>query len=245
MMQQRDEMKTAFTLRLEEALARAGERGYLPATKNGSVTNKQLVAALSARGCKISEPGVWKWRNGGTLPDAEKMKVLSELLRVRAEWLAYGVEDPAPKTSDHNVAIPPVQPRNGKTYPLISWVSAGLWLEAVEPYCLNEIDIWPETTETVSEASFWLTVKGDSMTSPSGLSIPEGTLILVDPGKEAMNGSLVIAKRDRENEATFKRYVEDGDHKYLKPLNPQYRMQEIDNESRIIGVVVEAKLRLV
>ncbi|MGE9551590.1 S24 family peptidase [Erwinia amylovora] len=243
-MQQRDEMRSAFTLRLEKALARAGEQGYLLAGKNGSVTNKQLVAALSARGCKISEPGVWKWRNGGTLPDAEKMKVLCDLLNVRTEWLAFGVEDKMPAEPDHNVVLAPVQSRQGKTYPLISWISAGAWLEAVEPYCLSEIDVWPGTTETVSDASFWLTVKGDSMTAPSGLSIPEGTLILVDPEKEATNGSLVIAKRESENEATFKRYVRDGEYQYLKPLNPQYRMQPVDNECRIIGVVVEAKLRL-
>jgi SOS-response transcriptional repressor LexA len=66
-------------------------------------------------------------------------------------------------------------------------------------------------------------------------------MILVDPEVAATSGKLVIAKLTDANEATFKRYVEDGGHKYLKPLNPDYKMQEIHDDCRIIGVVVEAK----
>lgn len=128
-----------------------------------------------------------------------------------------------------------------RRFPLISWVSAGNWCEAVEPYQLQEIEVWPETTAHASERSFWLTVRGDSMTSPTGLSIPEGMQILVDPAIEATNGRLVVAKLDSENEATFKKYVVDAGQKYLKPLNPSYHMFPIDGNCRIIGVVIEAK----
>jgi SOS-response transcriptional repressor LexA len=50
-------------------------------------------------------------------------------------------------------------------YPLISWVSAGQWMEAVEPYHRRAIDNWYDTTVECSEDSFWLDVQGDSMTS--------------------------------------------------------------------------------
>ncbi len=79
------------------------------------------------------------------------------------------------------------------------------------------------------------------MTSPSGLSIPEGMLILVDTGKEPKNGSLVIAKLTEANEATFKKLVLDGGQKFLKPLNPQYPLMHINGNCKILGVVVEAK----
>ena len=79
------------------------------------------------------------------------------------------------------------------------------------------------------------------MTSPVGLSIPEGMMILVDPDIPATSGKLVVARLINANEATFKRYIEDGGRKYLKPLNPEYKMQEIHDDCRIIGVVVEAK----
>ncbi|WP_323116263.1 LexA family protein, partial [Klebsiella variicola] len=127
-------------------------------------------------------------------------------------------------------------------YPLISWVSAGNWCEALEPYHRKSIDKWYETTVHCSEDSFWLEVKGDSMTAPSGLSIPEGMVILVDPEVEPSSGKLVVAKIDTDNEATFKQYIVDAGNHYLKPLNPQYRMTAINGNCRIIGVVVDAKI---
>ncbi|MDU7377884.1 MAG: S24 family peptidase [Enterobacteriaceae bacterium] len=128
-----------------------------------------------------------------------------------------------------------------REFPLISWVSAGQWLEAVEPYKVEEIEEWPETTTHAGKNSFWLTVKGDSMTSPVGFTVPEGMIILVDPSKEAKSGKLVVAKLVNDNEATFKMYIEDAGRKFLKPLNPQYPITEIDGNCQIIGTVVDVK----
>jgi len=127
-------------------------------------------------------------------------------------------------------------------YPVISWVSAGAWSEAVEPYHRKSIDRWLETTVDCSENSFWLDVKGDSMTATAGLSIPEGMVILVDPEVEATNGKLVVAKLESDNEATFKKYVVDAGRKFLKALNPHWPMTEINGNCKIIGVVVDAKI---
>jgi len=131
--------------------------------------------------------------------------------------------------------------RETKGFPLISWVSAGQWLEAVEPYKLEEIDEWPETTAHAGENAFWLTVRGDSMTSPVGFTVPEGMIILVDPSKEAKSGKLVVAKLINDNEATFKMYVEDAGRRFLKPLNPQYPVTEINGNCQIIGTVIDVK----
>lgn len=128
------------------------------------------------------------------------------------------------------------------SYPVISWVSAGQWMEAIEPYHRKSIDRWYDTTVVCSEDSFWLDVKGDSMTSPVGLSIPEGAAILIDPEVEPINGKLVVAKLEGENEATFKKLVIDAGRRFLKPLNPQYPMLEVNGNCRIIGVVVDAKI---
>ncbi|WP_225321541.1 LexA family protein [Leclercia adecarboxylata] len=131
--------------------------------------------------------------------------------------------------------------RETKGFPLISWVSAGQWLEAVEPYKLEEIEEWPETTAHAGENAFWLTVRGDSMTSPVGFTVPEGMIILVDPSKEAKSGKLVVAKLINDNEATFKMYVEDAGRRFLKPLNPQYPVTEINGNCQIIGTVIDVK----
>ncbi|WP_406670508.1 S24 family peptidase [Raoultella terrigena] len=143
--------------------------------------------------------------------------------------------------SDRNVTFRGINEPQG-SYPVISWVSAGQWMEAVEPYHRKSIDRWYETTVECSDDSFWLDVQGDSMTSPVGLSIPEGAAILVDPEVEPINGKLVIAKLEGDNEATFKKLVIDAGRRFLKPLNPQYPMIEINGNCKIIGVVVDAKI---
>lgn len=129
-------------------------------------------------------------------------------------------------------------------YPLINFAIAGEWREKMESYNIKEVKEWPSTTKKVDKNSFWLRVKGNSMTAPSGLSIPEGMLILVDPSIKPTSNKLVIAKLKNDSEATFKKYVEDAGKKFLISLNPSWPIIEIDDSCTIIGVVVEAKLEL-
>lgn len=128
-------------------------------------------------------------------------------------------------------------------YPLINWDNVGEW-ENMESYNINNISEWPSTTKRVSKNSFWLRVKGNSMTAPTGLSIPEGMLILVDPSITPTSNKLVIAKFSNDNEATFKKYVIDSGKRFLVGLNPSWPIIEIDDNCKIIGVVVEAKWEL-
>ncbi|MCX8596773.1 helix-turn-helix domain-containing protein [Gilliamella sp. B3486] len=129
-------------------------------------------------------------------------------------------------------------------YPLINFAIAGEWRESMESYNTNDVKEWPSTTKMVDKNSFWLRVKGNSMTAPSGLSIPEGMLILVDPSIKPKSNKLVIAKLKNDSEATFKQYVEDAGKKFLVSLNPSWPIIEIDDSCTIIGVVVEAKIEL-
>ncbi len=162
---------------------------------------------------------------------------LANVLGVSVDWLVKG-------SGDANVTyVAPHKPR--QNYPLISKVQAGSWNEAVEAYTLRDIDHWYESDAHIQGQGFWLLVDGESMTSPSGLSIPEGTLVLFDTGREAVNGSLVVAKLTDSNEATFKKLIIDGAQRYLKGLNPSWPMIPINGNCRIIGVAIETKMRLV
>lgn len=158
---------------------------------------------------------------------------LAKALNVSPEYLKYGGDG-------SNVSYVGVK-ESKNHYPLVSWVSAGCWLEAIEPYRKDDIDEWPETTVDASGGSFWLRVKGDSMTSPVGFTVPEGMIILVDPEKDAVNGNLVVAKLENDNEATFKQYMVDAGRKYLKALNPHHPPTIINGNCRIVGVVVDIK----
>ena len=92
-------------------------------------------------------------------------------------------------------------------------------------------------------AAFWLVVVGDAMTAPSGISIAQDMLILVDPAVEAVPGKLVIARWPGSAEATFRKLIEESGQRYLVPLNPTYPKTLYTDECRIIGVVMQATMK--
>ena len=128
--------------------------------------------------------------------------------------------------------------------PLISWVQAGEWAEIVDTFQPGEADEWRETTANVGPHAFALRVQGDSMTSPAGISIPEGSVVIIDPDADYHNGSIVVAKLVDTQEATLKKLVIDGPNKYLKPLNPSYAPIPINGNCRIIGVAKKVEFDL-
>jgi SOS-response transcriptional repressor LexA len=76
------------------------------------------------------------------------------------------------------------------------------------------------------------------MTAPGKLSFPEGSIIVVDPSRGHDSGSLVIARFEASNEATFKRFEMDAGQSMLVPLNPAYPIIPIATQCQIVGVVV-------
>lgn len=124
--------------------------------------------------------------------------------------------------------------------PLISWVQAGAWSEAVDLYAPGDAEDWVACAASHGPRTFALRVHGDSMTSPHGLSVPAGNLIYVDPDQRGhvSSGSLVVARLCGSDEVTFKRFVRDAGRCFLQPLNPHY--PPIYDEFEIIGLVIGA-----
>lgn len=177
-----------------------------------------------------SQSRIGNYESGTRSVSVEDAEVIAKALGVATAELLFG--------DDYQGQYKP-----GVKFPLISWVSAGAWCEAVEPYNAQTVDEWYESDCHVVGDAFWLRVQGDSMTAPTGLSVPEGMLVLFDTGKEAVNGSLVIAKLTDANEATFKKLIIDGGSKYLKGLNPAYPLIPVDGNCKIIGVAVQMMMR--
>jgi SOS-response transcriptional repressor LexA len=163
---------------------------------------------------------------------------IADACGVSAIWIESGEGPMVLGDSDQPNVKNIVQPGQMFRYPVISWVSAGSWEEAVQPYPDGFSDKYEISDYDSKGPAFWLEVKGDSMTAPTGTSVPEGMLILVDTEADVKPGKLVVAKLPASNEATFKKLVEDGGIRYLKPLNPAYKMVECDENCRIIGVAV-------
>lgn len=127
--------------------------------------------------------------------------------------------------------------------PLISWVSAGHPKDVADPYQPGAAESWEEIEGPVSNLAFALRVRGDSMIAPDGTGFPDGSIIVVEPAREAKNKDFVIARFQNRDEATFKQYIIDGPNILLKALNPAYPTIVVNSDARISGVVTEAVMR--
>ncbi|WP_158784633.1 LexA family transcriptional regulator [Pantoea sp. BAV 3049] len=212
---------------------------YESKKKQLGITQYGIAEAL-----EISQGAVGHYLNGRIPLNLNVAAKFAEMLQISINDFSPRLARDASKLGLLSNVVFDSRYKSSPSYPLISWVNAGAWEEAYEPYTLEGIDEWYESDAHIEGAGFWLKVEGDSMTAPAGISIPEGTMVLIDTGREPKNGNLVIAKQDDANEATFKKLIIDGAHKYLKGLNPAWPMIPIGSNCRIIGVAVETKMRL-
>ena len=178
---------------------------------------------------------------------------MARLCGVNPEWLINGKGEMIPSIQKINPVgfdanVIENDERLSRFAPVISWVQAGNWKEAQQPYSVESADEWEQVSATDSANTFWLRVTGDSMTSPYGVSVPEGSLIKVDPEKPYFNGSFVVARVVNEAtghyEATFKKLVSDAGRQTLMPLNDRYDKISVSESCEIVGVVTEVRIKL-
>ncbi|WP_249213181.1 MULTISPECIES: LexA family transcriptional regulator [unclassified Tatumella] len=201
------------------------------------ILNLRSSHLASATGA--SKGTVSQWVNGGTEPSAKYISRLCEVLGVTERWLNDGglIEE----TTSNAYPGPDLRRR----VPLLSTVQAGHWREMIDG-TLGDVTEWIDTTAKVSSYSFALRVSGDSMSSPAGhgISIPNGSIVIVDPQIEPVNGKIVVARLRGTSEATVKKLVIDGPNTYLMPLNPLYMPIPVDTNCEIVGVCVRLEMAL-
>lgn len=123
--------------------------------------------------------------------------------------------------------------------PVISWVQAGGWKTVCDNYQPGDGEEWVSPSRQVSKCAFALRVHGTSMEP----EFREGDVIIVDPGIQHESGSLVVARLNGADEATFKKLVRDGDRTYLEPLNSRYQPLDITGRDVTICGVVRQVIR--
>ncbi|MFW9266749.1 LexA family protein [Pseudomonas sp. NR3] len=198
-----------------------------------------ITQVVLAERLGMSQGGVGHWLTKRRQPSLEDMnRVLQEL---GLEFLEVAMVIREPDTStDEGMAL--AQKYNPYfRYPVNDWHDIGAVHEGdLVGYGQPRYEL---TDYHAQGDAFWLVVVGDAMTAPSGLSIPEGMSILVDPAIEAVPGKLVVAKLPGSSDATFRKLIEESGQRYLVPLNPTYPKNPYTEHCRIIGVVVQATIR--
>ncbi len=209
--------KQAFALRLNKALNDIGwpNRGRVPKLKKFLRDDISLVA-------------IRKWLVGDSMPEMKRMGELSQITGKSVQWLLTGTD-----ASEANIEVSPVPVY---AVPLISWVSAGMLCSTGDVPSVEMAEDYLPSPVKVGSRAYALVVRGDSMTSSSGRSYPDGSIIIVDPDVEAVPPCRVIARIGEES--TFKELTKDTGQWFLKPLNPQYPTRVVDDSVHLCGVVL-------
>lgn len=168
-----------------------------------------------------------------------------EILTDVAEFFGLAPED---ILDSEPVEAPSVEPgpdfRNERTYPVISWVQAGEWTELCDNFAPGDAEEWKPCHKDLGKCGYVLRVKGKSMTAPPGepYTFPEGILLYVNAWAEPLPGQFVVVRRNKTQEATFKKYILVDGEPYLEALNPEWpnRYLKLNEGDVFCGVVMHA-----
>lgn len=184
----------------------------------------------------MSQGGIGHWLTKRRQPGIDDMNRVLQALGLDFLEVALVIREPAQEQDDEICLAQKYNPYF--RYPVSDWRDTAQVRDGERTQYRFELSDYH-----AQGAAFWLTVVGDAMTAPSGPSVAEGMLILVDPDVDAVPGKLVIAQWPHSSEAVFRKLSEEGGQRYLVPLNPTYPKSLFTDECRIIGVVVQATVK--
>ncbi|MFN4281180.1 MAG: LexA family protein [Alphaproteobacteria bacterium] len=212
-----------------------------PATLGARLRARREAVGLTqeklARQCGVSRAAVAQWEAGVTRPGLDNLVRAAKALDVWLSWLTAGDSS----LPDGPSPFPAAAAR--RRVPVIDYVRAGLWDAVADPYApgggLDDI----ATDLDLSPRAFALVVRGESMDP----EFRDGDKIIIDPEVAPQPGDFVVAKLERDDEATFKKYRPRGFDKAgapiieLVPVNPDWPtlMLDADHPGRVVGTLIE------
>lgn len=198
----------------------------------------ELSQAALAELVGVAQQSIFKIESGVTTKP-RNIIALANALECDPSWLLTG------RGIQSELQIPKAAMPLLKRVPIISNVQAGSW-KSILNNIADEINIeWQFTSAKISDDAFAMKVTGNSMTNPYGSpSIPDGSIVIIEPCSCPDNGKIVVATLNDEPEATIKKLEIDGPRKFLVPLNPKYDPIPINGNCRIVGFVKQVIMDL-
>lgn len=180
---------------------------------------------------------IQKWESGVSEPPLKKAHAIADLFGVDINDLTgSNIEDAETKLPSDAIPYAPTG-----MVPVLGRIPAGMPVLAEE-----HIEGYEPVDVPDPENYYWLRVEGDSMINAG---IQSGDLVLMRAQTYAENGQ-IVACRVNGDEATLKRFREQGDSIILLPENPAYEPRIVskkdfaDGYAGIVGVAIEIKRKL-
>ncbi|MGX8939628.1 LexA family protein [Symbiopectobacterium sp. Eva_TO] len=201
---------------------------------------KKYTQVTLGKSIGVTGVTVGYWEKDLNEPGGKALSKLAKALNTTESYLLYGT-DPGSVTMIHD---------SMHMVPLLSWDEAMAFIATGG----NEMPKNANNTATfvtASQRAFCVKIDDDTMVNPYGKpSIPQGSMIIVDPLVEPENGKIVAAIiSDSSNQPprsmmTVKKLVMDGFNNYLMPLNPRYDKILVTDACKIVGTVIGVQFAL-
>tara|TARA_B100000965_G_scaffold233547_1_gene195599 strand:+ start:459 stop:1208 length:750 start_codon:yes stop_codon:yes gene_type:complete len=207
------------------------------------VTDREMKSEL-ADACGIKYQSVKGWFDGTSKSiTAVNLAKIARRWNANLDWLITGQGQML--GAAHHIAEPQAPygddvspgPSVSGQIPIISYVQAGEFCEAEDPFEPGMADEWlPFRPPSAGPRAYGLKVEGDS----NDPRIRNGEIVIVDPDRAPDSGKFVVAKRHSDAKVTLKMIQYNEGEPFLKPGNPDWPepIIKIDGGWSICGVVI-------
>lgn len=194
--------------------------------KELGLTQEELANKLG-----VTRSAVAHYVQGTRHPPLKQVVKLAAILKVDPAWLQFG------KDQDTSVTTSQTSGKTSNRIPILDWHQARDFHTKSSKTKPNS---YLEYFNRYQNDCYALLIKGDSMVTPmgQGVSFNQGSYVVIDPDKSPVHGNFVITSTGNKKETVLRQYVEEGSIVYLKPLNPQYPLMQLERGTKIVGVVV-------
>ena len=196
---------------------------------------KELTQQDIAKIAGVSDKAVSSWENEARSPKLGSIQKICDHFNIDLKaFIDESNDEYNPSVKLPKEAIPYAPSHKA---PIVGSIPAGYPVLALE-----DIEGYADIPYSDEENYFFLRVKGDSMEP----KISTGDLVLIRRQNVADNGQIVAA-RVNGDEATLKRYKQQGDTILLLPENPKYNPYVVSTKefetgyAQIIGVAIELR----
>lgn len=122
--------------------------------------------------------------------------------------------------------------------PMINWKHAASWEKFQHTLRDQTWADWSSTDLTTSDSTFAIKVKGDAMAP----TFVEDTILIIDPDLVPKNRDYVIVSLAGSEKANFRQLLIDGNDKYLRAVNQEFRTMQLDKGNKVIGTLIQARM---